>query len=218
MRFYCSAEDEGPPGLQQGDILAPIPFAGFSLTDAQVLSPDSSAFDIRDLSTGPPIEPGTPLIATAVSRPGIVLNQTCDLNAEGGQGKPVLLAAIWPCRERVPGFAEDSLRGIVGQISALANPGRTPNLFYLPEQQCPMLDLPRSVADLLTVASFPPSDLGGLRRLHRLRLTAPALQAFQERLAYCFGRFGVPNDLYFSESEWQFVLEQRASKQRKGAR
>lgn len=218
MRFYCSADDEGPPGLQQGDILAPIPFAWFSLTDAQVLSPGNTGSEARDLSAGEPLPPGTAVVGTAVSRPGIVLNQTCDLNAEEGQGRPILLAGIWPCRERIPDFAEGNLRSLVGQISALANPGRTPSLFYLPEQQGPTFSLPRSLADLLTVASFPPSNLEGLRRLLRLRLTTPALQAFQERLAYCFGRFGVPNDLYYSESEWQFVLEQRASRQRKNAR
>jgi hypothetical protein len=76
-------------------------------------------------------------------------------------------------------------------------------LFYLPEYENADLRLTRSVADLLEVTHLPPSDLGPLSRLVRLRLSPAALQALQERLAYCFGRYGAPDHLYFSREEWE---------------
>jgi hypothetical protein len=68
--------------------------------------------------------------------------------------------------------------------------------------------MPKSIVDLLEVTSLPPSNFAALSNLIRLRLSHVALQAFQERLAYCFGRFGAPDHLYLSEEEREYAEQQ----------
>ena len=223
MSFYRvpSAEDE--PGLRQGDILSPVPFVGFSLTDAHVVRAEGGAYGTQDLSQGGQLPAGTRLLVSAESCTGMVLNQSCDLSTEPGRRKPVLVARVVPCAERIAGFPQDDQGGVplkkmVGMIRALANPGRTPSLFYLPAYAAAGFELQRSVVDLLEVACFPPGGLVALAGLRRLRLVPAALQALQERVAYCFGRFGAPDDLYYSQEEWAFVQEQGPARRRGAAR
>jgi hypothetical protein len=108
---------------------------------------------------------------------------------------------------------ESTLKQRVGAIKELANPGRQPSIFYLPEYEGANFDMPKCVVDLLEVASFPPSQLDALSSLIQLRLSRDALQSLQERIAYCFGRFGAPDHLYFNEEEWDFETERLARRQ-----
>jgi hypothetical protein len=71
---------------------------------------------------------------------------------------------------------------------------------------------------LLDVQRFEPKDLPALTRLLKLRLSDTALQALQERCAYCLGRFGAPDDLFFSPDEWAEVQRQEQARQQGQAR
>ncbi|HOE10167.1 MAG TPA: hypothetical protein PLQ35_01470 [bacterium] len=106
-------------------------------------------------------------------------------------------------------FSTSSVEKRVKSIKPLINPGRYPSLFYLPKYVDNEFSMVESVADLLDVQSFPPINLHALAaRCLRLRLSDEALKALQERLAYCFGRFGAPDHLYFTEEEWNLVNNQ----------
>jgi hypothetical protein len=67
--------------------------------------------------------------------------------------------------------------------------------------------------DLLEATSFPPSQFDELSSVTRLRLSHAALQSLQERLAYCSGRFGAPDQLFFNEEEWEYETRRLARRQ-----
>ncbi len=205
MDFYeepATLEGEGP--LRQGDLLSPVPFVIFSAVEAFVLRPTEDVPIRMDLTGGLDLPAQTQLLTSVVMGTGIVLNQSCDLTGQPGRERPILLARVVAASQRIKDFRGSvDLKKAISQIRILANPGKSPSLFYLPEYENADLRLARSVADLLEVAHFPPSDLGPLTSLVRLRLSPTALQALQERLAYCFGRYGAPDHLYFSREEWE---------------
>jgi hypothetical protein len=204
MDFYEAPVREGERHLRQGDLLSPIPFVTFSVTEAFVLTPSDEAPLRRDLTRVTDLPPGAQVLSNVLMGTGIVLNQSSDLIGQPGRAKPILLARVVAASERVKDFKiGPDLKKIISQVRALANPGKTPSLFYLPEYEDEDFHLARSVADLLEVVHFPPSNLGPLSGLVRLRLSPHALQALQERIAYCFGRFGAPDHLYFSPEEWE---------------
>lgn len=215
MNFYMVPTRSGEElELRQGDILEPVPFFAFSIKEADVLPPGADAPNRVNLAAAENLQPGTILLASVQTSIGIVLNQSCDLTGQPGREKPILVARVVPCTERIKGFNSSSIKHVVDHIKALANPGRTPSLFYLPEWHNNQFSMSKSVVDLLETVCLPPSELPTLRELIRLRLSEPALQAFQERLAYCFGRFGTPDELYFNDAERRFVSEQQKSKRR----
>lgn len=140
---------------------------------------------------------------------GIVLNQSCDLSNRPRHGRPILIARVLPPGERNIKISPDrSVKNNVDAIKDVANPGKRPSKFYLPEHESADFNMPRSIADLLEVTSFPPSNFSALSTLIRLRLSHVALQALQERLAYCFGRFGAPDHLYYNEKEREHAEQQ----------
>ena len=200
---------DGSAELQQGDVLHRVPFAYFSLTDARVALEDGS-LSRRDLSQSPVAADG--VVARMEFGWGLVLSQTCDVQADPSTGdarRPVLVARVMPIQNVVSDFRDGSVRQSLSAVANLANPGKTPTFFYLPAYRTPTLDFPKAGADLLDLQRFPRHDLSALKRLVRLRLTAPALQALQERCAYCFGRFGAPDDLFYSPEEWAERLRQQ---------
>ena len=211
MNFYETSTLEGEGGLQQGDVLYPIPFTTFSLTDVEVLAPGADELSMVDLTQRTALEAGTRLLASVGMSFGIVLNQSCDLGP--GRGKPILVARVVSAAERIGMLKPDhSVSRRTKDIDELANPGKRPSLFYLPEHEGVEPRMVKCVADLLEVASFPPSNLAALSSLIKLRLSPPALQAFQERLSYCFGRFGAPDHLYMNEEEWEHKEQQARKK------
>jgi hypothetical protein len=211
MNFYETSTLEEDWGLQQGDILHPVPFAAFSLTDVEVLSPNADGLRMVDLTQKTDLEVGTRLLASVGMSFGIVLNQSCDLSPR--RGKPILIARVVPAAERIgmlkPGH---SVSRRIKDIEELANPGKRPSLFYLPGHGGVEPKMDNCVADLLEITSFPPTNLAALSSLIKLRLSPPALQALQERLSYCFGRFGAPNHLYMNEEEWEHKEQQARKK------
>ncbi len=210
MNFYETSALEEESGLQQGDILHPVPFTTFSVTDAEVLFPDANELSIVDLTQNTDLKPETRLLTSVGMSFGIVLNQACDLGP--GRGKPILIARVVSAAERIGKLKPDhSVSRRVKDIDELANPGKRPSLFYLPEHEDIEPKMGRCVADLLEVTSFPPTNFVALSSLIKLRLSPTALQALQERLSYCFGRFGTPDHLYMDEEEWEH-REQQASK------
>jgi len=215
MDFYeTSAFEENARKLQQRDILYPVPFVGFPLTDATIIPPNAQEPTTVDLTeTTEELHPETQLLTSVGISRGMVLNQACDLSNHPGRGKPILIARVLPAQERVKDLDSDNtVKKRVGAIKTLANPGRSPSVFYLPEQQGDDFHMPRCVVDLLEARSFPPSQFDALSALIRARLSQAALQSLQERLAYCFGRFGAPDELFYDE-EWQFEAERVANKQ-----
>lgn len=198
--------------LKQGDIIGPVPFTRFSMTEVPVLAPSATEPVITNLAKES-LEDGSIILVNAIKTFGIILNQSCHLTGEPGREKFISVARIVPCVERIKGFKQDKLKEVVSHIKNLTNPGKYPNLFYLPEYEDMDFQMPKSVADLLEYMSFSPHDFTALASLVKLRLTPPALQAFQERLAYCFGRFGSPDNLFFNQEEWKYEMEQRSTKQ-----
>ncbi len=208
MNFYETSTLEEEWSLQQGDVLHPVPFATFSLTEVEVLGPSADELRMVDLTQETDLEAGTRLLASVGMSFGIVLNQSCDLGPR--RGKPILIARVVSAAERIGMLKPDhSVSRRVKDIDELANPGRRPSLFYLPEHGGVEPKMGKCVADLLEITSFPPTNLAALSNLIKLRLSSPALQALQERLSYCFGRFGAPDHLYMNEEEWA-QKEQRA--------
>jgi len=210
MNFYeASVLEEGERKLQQGDILYPVPFVGFSATEAVVLTPDAEEPDIVDLTQSTDFPAETQLTVNVGMSNGIVLNQSCDLSDQPGRGRPILIARVLlPEERRIKVSPSNPVKKNVDNIRELANPGKRPSVFYLPEHESTGFKMPKSVADLLEVTSFPPRNLAALSRLIRLRLSHVALQAFQERLTYCFGRFGAPDHLYLNEREREYEEQQ----------
>lgn len=213
MNFYETLLEESEGRLQQGDILHPVPFVGFSLKEAVILAPDKDQPSIIDLTQNTDLQDGAQLLAGISTSVGVVLNQSCDLSDHPGRGKPILVARVLPSEQRVKNLKPDNtVKKNVSAIKALANPGKSPSIFYLPEYKGDDFQIPKCVVDLLEATSFPPSDLTSLSSLVRLRLSQVALQAFQERLAYCFGRFGAPDHLYMNQEEQEHEIEQQANK------
>lgn len=211
MNFYETSTLEEEWSLQQGDVLHPVPFTIFSLTDAEVLGPDADELRMVDLTQTTDLEAGTRVLASVGMSFGIVLNQSCDLGP--GRGKPILIARVVSAAERIGMLKPDhSVSRRTKDIEQLANPGKKPSLFYLPEHRGVEPKMDKCVADLLEVASFPPANLAALSSLVKLRLSPPALQALQERLSYCFGRFGAPDHLYMNEEEWEHKEQQARKK------
>ena len=215
MNFYeASTLEESERKLRQGDILYPVPFVGFSITEAIVLTPDAEEPITVNLTEITELQAETQLLTSVGISHGMVLNQSCDLSDQPGRGKPILIARVLPSEERVRDLQpESALKKRVGAIKALANPGKSPSVFYLPEHEGADFHMPKCVVDLLEVTSFPPSQFDPLSSLIRLRLSHAALQSLQERLAYCFGRFGAPDQLFFNEEEWEYETERLARRQ-----
>ncbi|MGO8674118.1 MAG: hypothetical protein ACLQVD_22495 [Capsulimonadaceae bacterium] len=203
MNFYATLPADART-LQQGDLLADVPFAYFSLSKAKVHL-TSSESDTRDLSRD---RAGVEfLVAKVIFSWGLVLSQTCDLQPTpeaGHSRKPVVVARVRALSELIKPSGSN-LKAAVNDVKRAASPGATPTVFPLPMHTSASLELPKSGADLLDLQRFDRADLPTLMTLARLRLSPPALQALQERCAYCFGRFAAPDNLYYSEDEWAEV-------------
>ncbi len=208
MDFYSSPSKgtEDSPCLKQGDILWPIAFFRSSISESQILIEGALSPQKKDITTIRSISSQAKILANLEMSIGIVLNQSCDLTGKPGREKPILIARVLPCNERIRNFRTDSIERRVQSIKALINPGRCPSLFYLPKYTNNEFSMVESVVDLLEVQCFPSMDLHTLTAsCLRVRLSDEALRAFQERLAYCFGRFGAPDHLYYTEEEWNLA-------------
>ena len=207
MHFYAALP--GSPGeLQQGDMLENVPFSLFAMRQTKV-SLSGGGSDVRDLSED---RGGVEFIVTRAEFSwGVLLSQTCDLQIDpetGGARKPIVIARVRPIKALVPNFKDDTVQQSLTAVEDLNNPRKRPTLFYFPAHRTEGVDFPRSGADLLDIQRFPQDDVSALLRLVRLHLSPPALQALQERCAYCFGRFAAPDGLFLTDQEW-------AEKQRK---
>lgn len=198
--------------LKQGDIISPVPFTRFSLTEVPVLAPGTAEPVLMNIAQEP-LQDDSQLLVNAIKTSAIIVNQSCDLTGQPGRGKFITVARVVPCEERIKGFKRDKLKEVVSNIKNLINPGRYPSLFYLPEHESTDFKMPKSVADLLDTMCFAPQDYAAIAALVKLRLNPIALQAFQERLGYCSGRFGAPDSLFFNQEEWEYELDQRLTKQ-----
>jgi hypothetical protein len=161
MAFYQAFTlGESERKLQQGDILYPVPFAGFSVTEVVVLTPDAEEPTTVNLTETTEPRAETQLLTSVGISHGMVLNQTCDLSDQPERGKPILIARILRAEERVKALQPDStVKKRVGAIKAMANPGKSPSVFYLPEYEGADFHLPKCVVDLLEATSFPPANL-----------------------------------------------------------
>lgn len=200
MYFYREPAPD-TRGMLQGDILSPVPFVKFLVTQAAVKLPGSPEIVPMNLTQVDALEPKSSLLANVNLSTGIVLNQSCDLTGNSNTPKPLLVARIRPASE-IQGFTTEKTKNRVKAINRLLNPKKAPSLFYLPEYKGAGFALPRSVVHLLDIACFASNDIPALSEAClRLRLTDPALKAFQERLTHCFGRFAEPDHLFLSVDE-----------------
>lgn len=203
MNFYA-AQPGDPLTLQQGDLLECVPFPYFSVSQAKVRL-TSGGSTTRDLTANPS---NVEFLSASVEFAwGLVLSQTCDLQPvpdTGASRKPIVVARIRLFGEMIKPSGSN-LKAAISDMKKAASPGAAPTVFPLPAHQAEALVLPKSAADLLDTQRFSRLDLAALTTLARLRLSSAALQALQERCAYCFGRFAAPDDLYFSEQEWAEV-------------
>jgi hypothetical protein len=200
MKFYVQP-DPSDCLIRQGDIIWPVCFVDFSIKKATVIFKGEEEGHEVDLTTiDDPKE--FRVLTSGQSCIGLILSQCCDLR--GWKERPIVVARVRPCKD-MKAFKADNINNVTEAIKNLANPGKSPQLFYLPENDDNGLEMQRSFACLLELQYFPPADLGALASLVKLRLSDSARQALQERVAYCFGRFGAPDDLFFSEKEWQHI-------------
>ncbi len=127
MDFYeASTLEESEKKLQLGNILYPVPFVGFSVTEAVVLTPDAEEPITVNLTEITELQAETQLLTSIGISHGMVLNQSCDLSDQPGRRKPILVARVLPSEDRVKDLKPDStLKRRVGAIKALANPGKS---------------------------------------------------------------------------------------------
>lgn len=191
--------------LQQGDVLCPVPFsAGLASNASVVLEEEETRGRVNavDLTrTSDEVGSIYNVLVSAEVGVGIVVTQTCDLER---RDRPITVARVRPFKE-VFGNAPGS-RGFFDRLKTLANPGRWPNQFLLPGGEAHGFAREYSVASLLELQTFSHLDLDALSGVVKLRLSETALGAFQERIAICFGRRAVPEDLYISDdlrAEWE---------------
>jgi hypothetical protein len=206
--------------LQQGDIIANVPFVAVSAADLLIVNPttgDSYRFDATATEGG--VAEGSAVLAGIELGYGMVLTQTCDITGAAGRLKPVLLARVQPTTahtrtevKNLTTYAAAKRASVIQSI--LANPGATPNMFYLPPVADGAFNMPASYVNLLDSVTLASADAVALRHVRRFRLSAEALQALQERLAYCFGRFAAPDQLFFTPEE---ASAQAAELQRKAS-
>ena len=193
--FYEALPAGGATELRQGDRVYPIAFARISLSGATLIEAGASPTRV-DLSLDTSERKGASVLASLEQAHGLVLNQSCDLSPDPGRERSILVARVVPCTSRYPNWPKDDAKKRLRQISVLSNPGKSPSIFYLPPE-----GEEASVADLLDVATFPPADYRAIANIVKRRLSPVALAALQERVAYCFGRFGTPDGLYLTDAD-----------------
>ena len=77
MNFYeASTLEESERKLRQGDILYPVPFVGFSITEAIVLTPDAEEPITVNLPEITELQAETQLLTSVGISHGMVLNQS----------------------------------------------------------------------------------------------------------------------------------------------
>ncbi len=81
MDFYeASTLFESKRELQQGDILYPVPFVGFSVTETKVFTPDAEEPITVNLTEMTELQAETQLLTGVGISHGMVLNESCDLS------------------------------------------------------------------------------------------------------------------------------------------
>jgi len=200
MSFY-TALPEPVTEMQQGDLLTDLPFGHFPLTGVKVQLSSGEITTCDLISNRQTIEFITAKVEFGW---GMVLSQTCDIQLDSKTGfarRPILVARVRPIKALVAAFNDNSSKSARDSVDKLATAGKSPTLLYLPAHQNENVDFPRSGAYLLDVQRFYGDELFPLLKQVRLRISDAALQALQERCAYCFGRFAAPDGLYYSEEE-----------------
>jgi hypothetical protein len=194
LDFYA-AVPESENELLQGDVLFPIPFTRFDLTDCEVLAPDESGWIIKNLGTS--TVPNGSLVARFEIGFGLVLNQTCDLAKHSSAD--LLIARVFPRDDLYTDYATKPVHEFL--TKKFTNAGQMPQYFYLPAFDDP-IDMPNSLAYLLSLQSFPRGSRDALLHLRQKSLSRGGLNSLQEKIAYCFGRFGADESLFYSPEEW----------------
>lgn len=188
-------------GLEQGDLLENVPFTYVGLSQATVIGLNGKPA-VRDL---PSVAEATPFVVAALEHSwGIVITQTCDLQPNPKTGEhedPIVIARVKPIAEIVSIWDDSTPKKALASVNSLSTEAKAPNTFYLPPFSSDAVTLPRMGVDILDVQRFGGGNMAALCRLFRLRLSGTAQQAFQSRVAYCFGRFAAPDDFYLSTED-----------------
>jgi len=206
MDFYAGIKGDKPDTefLMQGDILYPLPFLQFSATSAStrdlITNKDEAKRDLTKLSGNERVK----VAADVDIKWGLVISQTCDL---ARRNRPILIARISAIKSKLPDFVASTPQEAATsiQLAGIENPGKQPTLFYLKAFETGPQKMDRSVADLLEIQCFHPRDYQGLLANLHQRLGPEARQALQERLAYCFGRYALPDHFYCEPAERDFL-------------
>jgi hypothetical protein len=215
VNFYKPPPAEEP--LLQGDILFPVPFilveTNSEIEEEPQEEPEKATggrkFVLTDL-TKSGVKVAGNLIASYELCTGIVLSQSCDL-ASGKDKENIIIGRVYSCAKRIENWKDD-FDSVKKKIDTFRQPGKSPQYFYLPELINTQFTLPKSVAYLLEIQTFPPSEFDTLALLRKASLSNDALAALQERLSVCLGRFGAPDDLYYNQAEWDLYQSAQAKK------
>lgn len=213
MGFY-EPVPEGDIDLQQGDVLYDVPFGYFDIFAASIKKRRGTVDLVARRYDGEDVT------ARLSYSWGIVMSQTCDVqainsDASAASRKPIIIARARPIQKVISNYREDKSVSFVRELS---NPGKNPALFYLPPADLNGASIERLVVDLSDIQRFGPDNLASVKKLVKLRLSPPALQAFQERCSYFFGRFAAPDNLYYSDAEIAEIQRREDEKHRNQTR
>lgn len=205
MEFYqVPPSGETIRDLRQGDLLYPVPFIGFNMASATVLASKNGQPIQRDLTREQDTKTEFLLITKALMGTGLVVSQSCDLVSRPNASEPVVVARVLPCEGFIKKWPKGDDAGKAAlEVQRLSNPGKTPGLFYLRAHAGEHFSIVPSVADLHELVALPHVNLAALPSLVKLRLAHEAQNALQERMAYCFGRYGAPDELFYSPEEFK---------------
>lgn len=187
---------QGAVALQQGDILARVPFPTFNLQAANIVRAGRPInVDFTSEST---VEAEDYLLSTFQVYPALIITQTCDL--ERGD-RPVLVCAIRPYHE-IFKDQEIGSSGFLKRIKEFSNPGRKPNMLPLPPfTGWETLNM-YSIADFGLVTNIAAPNRSSLLEARRARLSVEALSLLQERLTSNFGRFAANEGIFLSDQDF----------------
>jgi hypothetical protein len=196
LNFYSS--EFAPYPLSQGDLLYPVYFTRFEIEKVNLYDETSELFVAADFSKDHTV--AASILAAATRHWGIVVTQSCDLD----RANSVIVARVEEAQnlhaDLIKTSAKDRAKAIGDRFSSA---GKSPKHFYLPAHDA--AGLTKSVAYLSDVQTYKATDLPVLSRLRKLSLSPDALTMLQEKLAYCFCRFGAPEHLCYDEDEWTEV-------------
>lgn len=191
-RFYLTSDEinSSSPALQQGDILARVPFPAVTLKSAAIATDKSTRtvdFTAEDVDSASSF-----LVSRFALYPALVITQSCDL--ERGD-RPIQVCAVRPFKEAYPD-QEIGSPGFIKRIAEFANAGKKPTALPLPPLSSWEVMSSYSIADISFIVTLSAANRDALIEMRKARLSSEALSLLQERISTCFGRFAASEGIF----------------------